>query len=84
MLEASLTVSEELPDGASGLWALVHCAQWVALGELEWIPISVLRKSIDVNLLGTLCRHKAFKRTFLYQLLFHFFFLLFFLKELHA
>lgn len=52
MLEASLYISEHLPDGASGLWAVVHCATWVALGELEWIPFAVLRKSIDVNLLG--------------------------------
>lgn len=50
MLEASLYVSQNLPEG--GLWAIVHCATWVALGELEWIPFAVLRKSIDVNLLG--------------------------------
>lgn len=50
MLEASLYVSQNLPEG--GLWAVVHCATWVALGELEWIPFAVLRKSIDVNLLG--------------------------------
>lgn len=53
MLEASLYISEHLPDGASGLWAVVNCATWVALGELEWIPFAVLRKSIDINLLGT-------------------------------
>lgn len=52
MLEASLYVSQNLPEG--GLWAVVHCATWVALGELEWIPFAVLRKSIDVNLLGKL------------------------------
>lgn len=52
MLEASLYISEHLPDGATGLWAVVHCASWVALGELEWIPFAVLRKSIDINLLG--------------------------------
>lgn len=52
MLEASLYISQHLPDGASGLWAVVHCATWVALGELEWIPFAVLRKSIDINLLG--------------------------------
>lgn len=54
MLEASLYISEHLPDGANGLWAIVHIAQWVALGELEWIPFAVLRKSIDINLLGEL------------------------------
>lgn len=52
MLEASLYISQNLPDGANGLWAVVHCATWVALGELEWIPFPVLRKSIDINLLG--------------------------------
>lgn len=52
MLEASLYISEHLPDGATGLWGVVHCATWIALGELEWIPFAVLRKSIDINLLG--------------------------------
>lgn len=56
MLEASLYISEHLPDGAKGLWAVVNCATWVALGELEWIPFAVLRKSIDINLLG-MARH---------------------------
>uniref|UniRef100_A0A7G3AFF8 Putative d-beta-hydroxybutyrate dehydrogenase n=1 Tax=Lutzomyia longipalpis TaxID=7200 RepID=A0A7G3AFF8_LUTLO len=53
MLEASLHISENLPDGARGLWAVIHCAAWVALGEFEWIPFNVLRKAIDINLLGT-------------------------------
>lgn len=52
MLEASLHISEHLPEGAKGIWALVHCATWIALGELEWVPFPVLRKSIDINLLG--------------------------------
>lgn len=56
MLEASLYISEHLPDGTKGLWGLVHCASWMALGELEWIPFAVLRKSIDINLLGSLLR----------------------------
>lgn len=55
MLEASLYISQNLPEG--GLWAVVHCATWVALGELEWIPFAVLRKSIDVNLLGKYIFH---------------------------
>lgn len=42
-----------------GLWSIVHIAQWVALGELEWIPFAVLRKSIDINLLGKSFSHKA-------------------------
>lgn len=52
ILEASLYVTEHLPDGADGLWAIVHGETMVALGEIEWIPFSVLRKSIDINLLG--------------------------------
>lgn len=52
MLEASLHISEHLPEGAKGIWALVHCATWMALGELEWVPFQVLRKSVDINLLG--------------------------------
>lgn len=57
LLEASLYVSEHLPKSthdvpAKGLWALIHCAHWIALGELEWIPFGVLRKSLDLNLLG--------------------------------
>lgn len=52
MLEASLQISEHMPDGAKGIWALIHCATWIALGELEWVPFQVLRKSVDINLLG--------------------------------
>ncbi|XP_041783079.1 D-beta-hydroxybutyrate dehydrogenase, mitochondrial [Anopheles merus] len=52
MLEASLYVAQHLPAGESGLWALVHCDLWNALGELEWVPFPVLRKSFDVNVLG--------------------------------
>lgn len=63
MLEASLYISEHLPDGASGLWAVVNCATWVALGELEWIPFAVLRKSIDINLLGNEYIHTQHQNT---------------------
>lgn len=52
MLEASLYITDHLPEGAKGIWALVHCAAWMALGELEWVPFQVLRKSVDINLLG--------------------------------
>lgn len=61
MLEASLYVSEHLPGGANGLWAIIHCATWIALGELEWVPFAVLRKSIDINLLGKRWRSNVFK-----------------------
>ncbi|XP_011151671.1 D-beta-hydroxybutyrate dehydrogenase, mitochondrial isoform X2 [Harpegnathos saltator] len=47
-----LYVNENLPDGAPGLWALVHAAAWVTLGECEWIPPSVLKRSIDINFIG--------------------------------
>lgn len=65
MLEASLYVSEHLPGGANGLWAIIHCATWIALGELEWVPFSVLRKSIDINLLGKRWRSNLIKSLFL-------------------
>ncbi|XP_055534981.1 D-beta-hydroxybutyrate dehydrogenase, mitochondrial [Wyeomyia smithii] len=52
MLEASLYITEHLPEGADGLWAVVHCDMWCALGELEWIPFPVMRKSFDINVLG--------------------------------
>ncbi|TDG51109.1 hypothetical protein AWZ03_002472 [Drosophila navojoa] len=52
LLEAARYVSQHLPHGAEGLWAVVHGATWIALGELEWIPFTVLRKSLDLNLLG--------------------------------
>lgn len=42
ILAASLSVVENLPDGAHGLWAVVNAASWVALGEIEWIPPQVI------------------------------------------
>jgi NAD(P)-dependent dehydrogenase (short-subunit alcohol dehydrogenase family) len=53
MLEASLFINENLPENASGLWALAHCDNWAAIGELEWIPTCVIRKAIDINIIGT-------------------------------
>lgn len=41
ILAASLYAVEHLPDGAPGLWAVIHVASWVALGEIEWIPPQV-------------------------------------------
>lgn len=46
ILAASLYAVEHLPDGASGLWAVVHAQSWVALGEIEWIPPQVSRWSL--------------------------------------
>lgn len=42
ILAASLYAVEHLPDGAPGLWAVIHTASWVALGEIEWIPPQVI------------------------------------------
>ncbi|XP_051166037.1 D-beta-hydroxybutyrate dehydrogenase, mitochondrial [Leptopilina boulardi] len=47
-----LYVNENLPDGSPGLWALVHADTWVTLGECEWIPTSVLKRSMDINVNG--------------------------------
>ncbi|XP_066593107.1 D-beta-hydroxybutyrate dehydrogenase, mitochondrial isoform X2 [Prorops nasuta] len=47
-----LYINENLPNGAPGLWALVHASAWVTLGECEWVPTSVLRRSIDTNFIG--------------------------------
>ncbi|KAJ8984264.1 hypothetical protein NQ317_007497, partial [Molorchus minor] len=42
ILAASLYAVEHLPDGAPGLWAVVHAQSWVALGEIEWIPPQIM------------------------------------------
>ncbi|KAH1027356.1 hypothetical protein HUJ05_000884 [Dendroctonus ponderosae] len=52
ILAASLSVVEHLPDGAHGLWAVVNAASWVALGEIEWIPLQVIKKATEINFLG--------------------------------
>ena len=52
IISASLYIVAHLPDGANGLWAVVNAASWVALGELEWVPASVIRKAAEINLLG--------------------------------
>ncbi|CAH1173673.1 unnamed protein product [Phaedon cochleariae] len=52
ILAASLYAVEHLPDGAAGLWAVVHAQAWVALGEIEWIPPQVIKKAVDVNFVG--------------------------------
>ena len=35
-----------------GLWAIVHSAAWIALGECEWIPQTVLKRTVDINFLS--------------------------------
>ncbi|XP_008544052.1 D-beta-hydroxybutyrate dehydrogenase, mitochondrial [Microplitis demolitor] len=49
---AFLYVNENLPDGAPGLWALIHANAWITLGECEWVPLSVVRKSVDINFMS--------------------------------
>jgi NAD(P)-dependent dehydrogenase (short-subunit alcohol dehydrogenase family) len=53
MQEAAKFIESNLPDGANGLWALLHCDMWNAIGELEWIPQDVLKKALDTNIMGT-------------------------------
>lgn len=33
----------------AGLWGLVHANAWITLGECEWVPLTVVKKSIDIN-----------------------------------
>ncbi len=54
MQEAVKFIETHLPDGSNGLWALLHCDQWNAIGELEWIPQSVLKKALDINIVSTI------------------------------
>ncbi|XP_055386834.1 D-beta-hydroxybutyrate dehydrogenase, mitochondrial [Condylostylus longicornis] len=53
LVKGALYISQHLPYGADGLWAVVHTINWVALGEIEWVPFAVLRRSLDINLLGS-------------------------------
>lgn len=39
-------------DVVLGLWALVHAAAWVTLGECEWVPPSVVKRSVDINFMA--------------------------------
>ncbi|XP_060523898.1 D-beta-hydroxybutyrate dehydrogenase, mitochondrial [Cylas formicarius] len=52
ILAASLSIVENLPDGAPGLWAVIHAASWVALGEIEWVPPQVIKKATEINFIG--------------------------------
>jgi 3-hydroxybutyrate dehydrogenase len=54
MHEAVKFIETHLPEGAIGLWSLILCHQWTAIGELEWIPSDVFRKAFEVNILSTL------------------------------
>ncbi|XP_063243436.1 D-beta-hydroxybutyrate dehydrogenase, mitochondrial [Bacillus rossius redtenbacheri] len=53
-------VLAHLPPGAAGLWAVVNNASWSPFGEVEWVPFSVYRRAVDVNLLGVVRVSQAF------------------------
>lgn len=53
ILASSVYACEHLPAGAPGLWAVIHCASWMALGEIEWVPphvINFLSFQIIINI----------------------------------
>ncbi|KAI4457836.1 short-chain dehydrogenase/reductase family 9c [Holotrichia oblita] len=52
VLAASLYIVEHLPDDASGLWAVIHAANYFALGEIEWIPYEAVKRATEINLVG--------------------------------
>jgi 3-hydroxybutyrate dehydrogenase len=53
MKEAVKFIETHLPKDAIGLWALVPCDQWTAIGELEWIPTEILKKALEINIMQT-------------------------------
>lgn len=53
MQEAVKFIETHLPGGTIGLWGFVPCDQWTAIGELEWIPQTVLKRALDVNIIDT-------------------------------
>ena len=52
----SVTSSFEL----AGLWGLVNNAGCASYGEVEWVSIGTYRKTLDINLLGTIRLCQAF------------------------
>lgn len=54
MQEAVKFIETHLPQDAIGLWALVPCDQWTAIGELEWIPTEILKKALEINIMQTI------------------------------
>lgn len=43
-------VSQNLPS--QGLWGIVNNAGWSTFGHVEWMPIPICRKSLEVNVWG--------------------------------
>ncbi|XP_073984344.1 D-beta-hydroxybutyrate dehydrogenase, mitochondrial [Rhodnius prolixus] len=59
--EESITVVlKNVQQLQTGVWAVVNAASWSAFGESEWVPTSVLKKTIDVNLLGAIALSRSF------------------------
>lgn len=61
VLAASLYAVDHFPDYTTpGLWAVIHCAQWVALGEIEWVPNQVGLNNVFNNYFSNYFRIKTF------------------------
>ncbi|PSN42186.1 hypothetical protein C0J52_09864 [Blattella germanica] len=50
MNEALDYITKHLP--VHGLWGIVNNAGWSTFGHVEWVPISVCKKSLEVNVWG--------------------------------
>ncbi|KAJ9589699.1 hypothetical protein L9F63_017105, partial [Diploptera punctata] len=51
-------VTAHLPP--KGLWGIVNNAGWSTFGHVEWVPISVCKKSLEVNVWGMMRVIRAF------------------------
>ncbi|XP_071440381.1 D-beta-hydroxybutyrate dehydrogenase, mitochondrial-like [Hetaerina americana] len=47
-------VQDNLPRGASGIWAVVNLGVWACFGEAEWLPFAAVKRCAEVNLLGAI------------------------------
>jgi 3-hydroxybutyrate dehydrogenase len=52
------TVKNKLPDG-TGLWAVITNAGLSTFGQVEWVPMDVYQKTMEINLFGTIRTIKA-------------------------
>uniref|UniRef100_A0A0A9XQ23 D-beta-hydroxybutyrate dehydrogenase, mitochondrial n=1 Tax=Lygus hesperus TaxID=30085 RepID=A0A0A9XQ23_LYGHE len=43
-----------------GIWCIVNTGTWSVYGQSEWVPPSVYRKTLEINLLGVINLNKAF------------------------
>jgi NAD(P)-dependent dehydrogenase (short-subunit alcohol dehydrogenase family) len=44
----------------TGLWGIVNNAGWSTFGHVEWVPIPICRKSLEVNVWGMMRVIRAF------------------------